>query len=456
MVLTKEQLNHYKRHIIIPEIGQEGQKKLLDSTVFVYCENTDSLRPLAYYLAALGTGRIFCDLKDRRGADSLFAEVIDLNNDTAIDYLHENNYAKDFSEIHDIEKNRPQNSYRIVLGNLNFIKRLAAKLLNDEFISTIISVNSQWKGTLQTFQNEEMFRNLIDSLNAENTENSSAFLANALSSTLCAIECVKLCLNIGNIKKDMLFFDLFNMEFNQTKSNNNLFEFLDEDNSMDIKHILSDAKVLIVGTGGLGSPAAYGLTMAGVGNLGLLDFDKVEESNLNRQVLHSFSRIGMSKSKSAEFLLKKINPNINIETYITELTKNNAEKMFSKYDVVIAAVDNIPTRYLINDTCFILNKPYAEAGVLRFDGTATTIIPHEGHCYRCLYPNVNSSNLSVNNGVLGPVPGVMGFIQAAEAVKILSGLGKMLKNKILLFDSLEMDFNIIDIDRNPQCPTCGK
>ncbi len=130
--------------------------------------------------------------------------------------------------------------------------------------------------------------------------------------------------------------------------------------------------------------------------------------------------------------------------------------MFSKYDVVIAAVDNIPTRYLINDTCFILNKPYAEAGVLRFDGTATTIIPHEGHCYRCLYPNVNSSNLSVNNGVLGPVPGVMGFIQAAEAVKILSGLGKMLKNKILLFDSLEMDFNIIDIDRNPQCPTCGK
>ncbi|MDD3751706.1 MAG: hypothetical protein PHU60_06625, partial [Tissierellia bacterium] len=199
MVLTKEQLNHYKRHIIIPEIGQEGQKKLLDSTVFVYCENTDSLRPLAYYLAALGTGRIFCDLKDRRGADSLFAEVIDLNNDTAIDYLHENNYAKDFSEIHDIEKNRPQNSYRIVLGNLNFIKRLAAKLLNDEFISTIISVNSQWKGALQTFQNEEMFRNLIDSLNAENTENSSAFLANALSSTLCAIECVKLCLNIGNI-----------------------------------------------------------------------------------------------------------------------------------------------------------------------------------------------------------------------------------------------------------------
>ena len=460
MILSEEQKNHYKRHIIIPEIGEQGQKKLLDSTVYVYCENTDSLRPLAYYLAALGTGKIFCYLKDEEDADSLFDEVIDLNNDTTIDYLNEKNEKnriKNNQNDDKNEKNRPQNSYRIVLGNLNFIKNLGAKLTNDEIIPTIISVNSQWKGTLQTFQNEKLFKNFIDSLKTEKNlcSNSPAFLANAFSATLCAIEYVKLCLGIGNTKKDMLYFDLFNMEFSQTESSINLSEFLDESYSMDIKQKLSDTKVLIVGVGGLGSPAAYGMTIADVNTLGLLDLDEVEMSNLNRQILHSFSRIGMPKASSAEFLLKNINPNINIRTHTTELTKYNAEDIFSEYDLIIAAVDNIPTRYLINDTCFLINKSYSEAGVLRFDGTATTIVPHEGHCYRCLYPNADLRNLSGDNGVLGAVPGAMGFIQAAEAVKILSGLGKTLINKILLFDSLEMDFNIIDIGRAPQCPTCS-
>lgn len=460
MILSEEQKNHYKRHIIIPEIGEQGQKKLLDSTVYVYCENTDSLRPLAYYLAALGTGKIFCYLKDEEDADSLFDEVIDLNNDTTIDYLNEKNEKnriKNNQNDDKNEKNRPQNSYRIVLGNLNFIKNLAAELVNDEFIPTIISVNSQWKGTIQTFQIEKLFKNFIDLLKTDKNlcSNSPAYLANALSATLCAGEYIKLCLGIGKTRNDMLFFDLFNMEFNQTESNINLPEFLDESYSMDIKQKLSDAKVLIVGVGGLGSPAAYGMTIADVNTLGLLDLDEVEMSNLNRQILHSFSRIGMPKVSSAKFLLKKLNPNINIKTHTTELTKDNAEEIFSEYDLIIAAVDNIPTRYLINDTCFLINKPCSEAGVLRFDGTATTIVPHQGHCYRCLYPNANSSNLSGDNGVLGVVPGAMGFIQAAEAVKILSGLGKTLKNKILMFDSLEMDFNIIDIGRAPQCPTCG-
>jgi len=343
------------------------------------------------------------------------------------------------------------------LGNYSFIKNSAAKLLNDKYLPTIISANSQWKGTLQTFINEDLFKNFIALIADNNTKDfSPPFLANALSATLSSIECVKLCLNIGNITKDMLFFDLFNMEFKQTDNNANLFEFLNEANKMDIKQKLSDAKVLIVGVGGLGSPAAYGMAMADVNTLGLLDLDEVEMSNLNRQILHSFSRIGMPKASSAEFMLKKLNPSINIKTYKTELTRDNAEKIFLEYDLIIAAVDNIPSRYLINDICFLLNKPFAEAGVLRFDGTATTLVPKEGHCYRCLYPNVDSSNLSGNNGVLGSVPGVMGFIQAAEAVKILSGFGKTLKNKILLFDSLAMDFNIIDIEKNPRCPTCGK
>lgn len=443
MILTDEQVNHYKRHIIIPEIGEEGQKRLLNTKTIVYCENAESLRPLAYYLAAVGTGRIYCCLEDRRGADSLFCEVVDLNNDTSIGHLSEIYITAD---------------YRIILGNINFFKKTAGKLLREKFVPTIVSINSQWKGTLKTFDNQEVFNSFIDLINEEDSISdggSSAFLANALSSTLCAIEGVKLCLNIGSIQKNMLFYDLFNMEFTTTDSNVNLLEKLRDTNS-DIKQKLSKAKVLIVGTGGLGSPAAYGLAISGIGTLGLLDLDKVEMSNLNRQILHSFSRIGIPKVKSAQFILKKIIPKINIKTHITKLTEDNAGEILSEYDLIIAAVDNIPTRYLINDICFSLNKPYAEAGVLRIDGTATTIIPHEGHCYRCLYPNVDISSLSGDNGVLGPVPGVMGIIQAAEAIKVLTGLGATLKNKILLFNSLEMDFNIINIGKNPECPTCSK
>ena len=443
MILTEKQIEHYKRHIIIPEVGEEGQKKLINSAALVYCENVDSLRPLAYYLAALGMGSILCYLENKSEAHSLFDEVVDLNNDTSIEFLSEKNNTADFS---------------IILGNINFVKRVAYELSIEKFIQTIVSINNQWKGTLQTFDNHDLFEDFINSLNIVNSlsNNSTAFLANALSATLCSIEAAKLCLNIGITQKDMLFYDLFEMKFTKIEDSKNLSEILKELNSIEINQSLSNAKVLIVGAGGLGSPAAYGLAISGVGTLGLLDLDVVEMSNLNRQVLHSFSRIGMPKAKSAEYLLKKINPNINIKTHIRELTQDNAEEIFSQYDLIIAAVDNIPTRYLINDFCSKLNKAFVEAGVLRLDGTVTTIIPHDGHCYRCLYPNIDIASFkNKDNGVLGPVPGAMGFIEVAEALKVLTGLGTTLKNKILLFDSLDMDFNIIEIHRNLDCPTCG-
>lgn len=443
-MLTDVQRNHYKRHIIIPEVGEKGQIKLLNSTAVVYCENTDSLRSLAYYLAALGVGRIFCHLDDRSGAESLFAEVIDLNNDTSIEFLTEKNFTADC---------------RIILGNFNFVIKAADRLINEKFLPTTVSISGQWKGTLQTFNNQDLFEKFIKMLNKAGNFNSSSstFLVNAFSAALCSIEMAKLCLKIGNLQKDILVYDLLDMVFTKAEDSHKILKALNDTNSIDTNYKLSKAKVLIVGVGGLGSPAAYGLTKSGIGTLGLIDLDKVEMSNLNRQILHSFSRIGMSKAKSAEFLLKKFNPDINIKTYITELTKDNAEELFSEYDLIIAAVDNIPTRYLINDTCFLLNKPCVEAGILRLDGTATTIIPHKGHCYRCLYPNVDISSLAgMGNGVLGPVPGVMGFIQVAEALKVLTGIGTTLKNKILLFDSMDMDFNIIDIQKSPDCPTCGK
>lgn len=441
-MLTEEQKNHYKRHIIIPEVGEQGQRKLLDSTVILYCENIESLRPLALYIGGLGIGKIFCYLEDNKGADSLFAQVVDLNNDTFIDYLSEEVNIAD---------------YRIILGSINFVTGIGKKLQDEEFLPSIVSINSQWKGILQTFDNKDSLINFFNKLSYENNKNDrKAFLANAFASTLCAIEGVKLCLNIGNLQKEILYYDLFNLEFEKYQKSFNLSEKLNDTNNIDIKQKLSKVKVLIVGAGGLGSPAAYGMALADIGTLGLVDLDVVEASNLNRQVLHSYSRIGMEKAKSAELLLKKINPDIKIKTYIKELTKDNAEEIISEYDLVIAAVDNIPSRYLINDSCIGLNKPFSEAGVLRLDGTATTIIPPYGHCYRCLYPNVDARNLPRDNGVLGPVPGVMGFIQAAEAVKVLTGLGTSLNNKILLFDSLDMDFNIIDIFKNPDCPICSQ
>ena len=445
-MLTKEQVNHYLRHIIIPQIGEKGQKKLLDSSALIYCENTESLRIAAYYLSASGTGKIYCYLENKEGHERLFDEITDLNKDTEVSLYEESNAASN------------EASYRIVTGSMIFVKQITSQLSKNKFIPTIISISSSWKGSLQTFTNSENLKEFIQSLNKVNYENSLEspnFFANDFSAILSVIEGIKIVLNLG-VQKNKLFYNLLSMEFTETA---NIFEKL-IDNSFDAPDPLpklSQEKILIVGAGGLGSPAAYALTKAGIKTLGLLDLDFVEMSNLNRQVLHSFSRIGIAKVESAKYLLKKIKPEINIKTHQVELTESNAAEIISQYSLVIAAVDNIESRYLINDSCFKLNIPVCEAGILDFHGTATTIIPKEGHCYRCLYPKINTAALSnLPQGVLGPIPGIMGYIEAAEAVKVLTKVGNTLKNKIILFDSLDMDFNIIQVKTYPQCPTCGK
>jgi len=219
---------------------------------------------------------------------------------------------------------------------------------------------------------------------------------------------------------------------------------------------LSKARVLIVGAGGLGSPAAIALAMAGIGTIGLADSDIIEASNLNRQILHRESRIGMLKAESARLSLSKMNPGIRINTHVEYLSRENVNEIIKDYDIVVAAVDNFSTRYLLNDACFFMKKPLAEAGVLKFDGTATTIIPEQGHCYRCLYPNLNERLINpTEKGILGAIPGVMGFIEAVEVFKIITGAGRPLKNRIILFDGTDMEFDSIDIDKNPDCPLCG-
>lgn len=444
MILSKEQVNRYLRHIIMPEISGQGQRKLLESTISVYSENVTEIISLVLYLSAMGIGKIHCYIDDSNGCDVLFSQAKDLNVDLSIE----------------LKVEESSSDFRIILGNAHFISKMAQYLNNNKFIPTIFSVINEFKFIVKNIENSQELNDFEELLIKEVTQCTYPF-ASAVSGTICTIEAVKQILGIGNKLKDILYFDLFNLVINEYKLCNaeiaiECFYKNEEYHFTDIKEKLNNAKILIVGAGGLGSPSSLALTLADAGTIGLVDSDAIEASNLNRQVLHGQSRIGMAKAESAKYLLKKINPQIRINTYVTSFTKENAKKIMEKYDLVISAVDNIDTRYLINDMCYFLKKPMIESGVLRFDGTSTTIIPDEGHCYRCLYPNLNTSNTSCSEiGVLGALPGVMGFIQAAEAFKVITHIGTTLKNKILLFDGLEMEFNIINLEKNPECPICG-
>ncbi len=221
---------------------------------------------------------------------------------------------------------------------------------------------------------------------------------------------------------------------------------------------LKKSSVLIIGAGGLGSPVAMYLAAAGVGTIGLVDFDKVEISNLHRQILHTTSNLGMLKLDSAKQTLLDINPNIDIRLYHESLNASNAIKIIENYDLVIDGTDNFPTRYLVNDTCILLGKPNVYGSILRFDGQATVFMPGKGPCYRCLFPNMPEKGTVPNcaeAGVLGVLPGVIGSIQATEVIKVLLGIGEPLIGRLLTYDALSLSFDEIGIERNKECMLCG-
>ena len=222
---------------------------------------------------------------------------------------------------------------------------------------------------------------------------------------------------------------------------------------------LNQARVLCIGAGGLGSPAALYLAAAGIGKLGLVDFDEVDLSNLQRQILHGTKDIGRKKLESARDRLSDVNPSIEIETHECRLTSANAMEIVSQYDVVVDGSDNFPTRYLSNDVCVFAKKPNVYGSVFRFDGQTTVFAPHlGGPCYRCLFPEPPSPG-SVPNcaqaGVLGVLPGIIGTIQASEAIKLILGVGEPLVGRLLYFDALKMKFREFNLKRDPQCPVCG-
>ncbi len=227
---------------------------------------------------------------------------------------------------------------------------------------------------------------------------------------------------------------------------------------VDGQRKLKAAKVLCIGAGGLGSPVAMYLAAAGVGTIGIVDFDVVDFSNLQRQILHGTPDVGRSKLASAKDRLNAINPNVDVQTHEAALSSQNAMKLFEPYDVIVDGTDNFPTRYLVNDACVLLGKPNAYGSIFRFEGQASVFATKDGPCYRCLYPEPPPPGLvpsCAEGGVLGVLPGIIGVIQATETVKLIMGIGEPLIGRFLIYDALRMKFRELKLRKDPDCPVCG-
>ncbi len=221
---------------------------------------------------------------------------------------------------------------------------------------------------------------------------------------------------------------------------------------------LLDSKVLLLGAGGLGSPAALYLAAAGVGTIGIIDMDVVDASNLQRQILHNVDRVGERKVDSAKKALTSLNPDVNVVTYDVRLGADNILDIIDGYDVIVDGTDNFPTRYLVNDASLLKRIPVVHGSIFRFEGQATVFNPYEGPCYRCMIPEPPPAELApscAEAGVLGVLPGIIGSIQAVEAIKILLGIGETLQGRLLAYDALEQSFRTFKVHRDPQCPACG-
>jgi len=222
---------------------------------------------------------------------------------------------------------------------------------------------------------------------------------------------------------------------------------------------LLDSRVLIIGAGGLGSPSAYYLAAAGVGTIGIVDSDVVDESNLQRQILHNSKRIGQAKTDSAKQTLEDLNPDVKVITHQTRLTRDNIIDIFKNYDLIVDGSDNFPTRYLVNDASVLLKKTVVHGSIFRFDGQVSVFKPFDGPCYRCVFPEPPPPELAPScdeAGTLGILPGIVGLFEANEAVKLLLGIGEPLIGRLLMIDALTDEFRTLRLKRDPRCPVCGE
>ena len=250
-----------------------------------------------------------------------------------------------------------------------------------------------------------------------------------------------------------------------------MIEFTDEQIERYSRHIILpevggsgqqkmlEARVLLLGAGGLGSPAAYYLAAAGIGNLGIVDFDQVDLSNLQRQIIHSTERIGMLKTESAKKTIQALNPDVNVTLYNEKMDSSNIMSLIKDYDYVVDGSDNFPTRYLVNDACVMKNKTLIHGSIYRFEGQVTVFKPGDGPCYRCLYPEPPPPGMVPNcqeGGVLGVLAGVIGNLQVVEVLKLILGIGKPLVGKLLIYDALNTEFRNLRLRKDTNCPICSE
>ena len=250
-----------------------------------------------------------------------------------------------------------------------------------------------------------------------------------------------------------------------------MIEFTDEQIERYSRHIMLpevggsgqqkmlEARVLLLGAGGLGSPAAYYLAAAGIGNLGIVDFDQVDLSNLQRQIIHSTERIGMLKTESAKKTIQALNPDVNVTLYNEKMDSSNIMSLIKDYDYVVDGSDNFPTRYLVNDACVMKNKTLIHGSIYRFEGQVTVFKPGDGPCYRCLYPEPPPPGMVPNcqeGGVLGVLAGVIGNLQVVEVLKLVLGIGKTLVGKLLIYDALNTEFRNLRLRKDANCPICSE
>ena len=249
-----------------------------------------------------------------------------------------------------------------------------------------------------------------------------------------------------------------------------MFNFSDEQVERYSRHIilpevqgegqskLLESKVLLVGAGGLGSPAAYYLAAAGIGNMGIIDFDTVDLSNLQRQIIHNTERIGMLKTESAKKTIEALNPDVKVNIFNEKLSSDNIMRLFEPYDYILDGTDNFATRYLINDACVLTGKTNIHGSISRFEGQVTVFKPNEGPCYRCLYSEPPPAGLVPNcqeGGVLGVLPGIIGNLQVVETLKLILGQGETLVGSLLLYDALKIEFRKLKLKRDPKCSVCS-
>lgn len=454
------QIKRYLRHIIMPDIGGWGQKKLLDTRMLVCAADAESCDLLLRYLTAIGIGHIHCHFESNDGWELALKTLNDLNPDVTFQLTDDASAAADF---------------RIIIGNSDYATRTTGLFLNSsrpQISPTFISVNSAWQGCFGLCQNRNELTVFLDDIekkgfSAQNDCSDKHFsdqlgllLSSCFVGTLLAIEAIKSRLNIGVPLTDIFYFDLINHSFdNHFSSSDQVFaEFDLSSYESEIKNKLADANILTIGAGGLGCPANLVLAKAGVTKLSMIDFDHVEISNLNRQILHSTTTIGLLKVESAKRALEAMNPDLEVTTYSGAFSKENAREIIKKHDLVIDGLDNLPTRYLLNDACYLEKKPLVEAGALAFYGQVTTLVPDEGPCFRCLFPETNNQTAGScsETGVLGPVPGVMGVLEAIEAIKLIIGIPATLKGSLLMIDVLETSFDRFTFRKDEDCPLCGE